>query len=65
MLGEKVISKVFLELTAQKLSINFIILPNIMYNQTRTTVRDGLQVAMEKNQDLRCKWQNFIINYED
>ena len=55
MLGEKVISKVFLELTAQKLLINFVTLPNIIYNQTRTIVRDGLQVAIEKNQDLRCK----------
>ena len=58
MLGEKVISKVFLELTAQKLLIIFIILPNIIYNQTRNTISDGLQVAVEKNQDLKGKWQN-------
>ena len=35
-----------------------------MYNQTRNTIRDGLQVAAEKNQDQKGKWQNFIINYE-
>ena len=64
MLGEKVILKVFLELTPQKLLINFIILPNIIYSQTRTTIRDGLQIAMEKNQNPRGKQQNFIINYE-
>ena len=46
--------------------INFIVLfyQSIMYNQTRNTVRDGLQVAVEKNQDLKGKWQNFKINYE-
>ena len=26
-----------------------------MYNQTRNTVRDGLQVAVVKNQDLKGK----------
>ena len=35
-----------------------------MYNQTRNAIRDELQVAVEKNQDLKGKWQNFIINYE-
>ena len=37
--------------------INFIVLFNqsIMYNQTRNTVRDGLQVAVVKNQDLKGK----------
>ena len=46
--------------------INFIVLfyQSIMYNQTRNTVKDGLQVAVEKNQDLKGKWQNFKINYE-
>ena len=38
-----------------KLLINFIILPNIIYNQTKNTIRDGLQVAVEKNQDLSGK----------
>ena len=37
-----------------ELLTNFI-LPNIIYNQTRTTIRDGLQVAEEKSQDLRGK----------
>ena len=34
--------------------INFIVLfyQSIMHNQTRNTVKDGLQVAVEKNQDL-------------
>ena len=47
--------------------INFIVLfdQSIMYyNQTRNTVRDGLQIAVVKNQDLKGKWQNFIIDYE-
>ena len=46
--------------------INFIVLfyQSIWYNQTRNTVGDGLQVAVEKNQDLKGKWQNFIIDYE-
>ena len=37
--------------------INFIVLfyQSIMYNQTRNTVRDGLQVAVVKNQDLKGK----------
>ena len=37
--------------------INFIVLfyQSIMYNQTRNTVRNGLQVAVEKNQDLKGK----------
>ena len=47
-----------------KVMINFIILPKNIYKETRTTIRDGLQVAAEKNQDLRSKRQNFIINYE-
>ena len=38
-----------------KLVIDFIILPNIIYNQTKNTIRDGLQVAVEKNQDLSGK----------
>ena len=56
MLGEKIYSKVFLELIAEML-INFIVLfyQNIMYNQTRNTVGDGLQVAVVKNQDLNAK----------
>ena len=66
MLGEKVISKVFLELIAQKCWWIFIVLfyQSIMYNQTRNTVRDGLQVAVVKNLDLKGKWLNFIIDYE-
>ena len=46
--------------------INFIVLfyQSIMYNQTRNTVRNGLQVAVVKNQDLKGKWRNFIIDYE-
>ena len=37
--------------------INFIVLfyQIIMYNQTSNTVRDGLQDAVEKNQDLKGK----------
>ena len=37
--------------------INFIVLfyQSIWYNQTRNTVGDGLQVAVEKNQDLKGK----------
>ena len=37
--------------------INFIVLfyQSIMYNQTRNTVRDMLQVAVGKNQDLKGK----------
>ena len=37
--------------------INFIVLfyQSIMYNQTRNTVGDGLQVAVVKNQDLKGK----------
>ena len=29
--------------------------PNFIYNQTRNTIRDGLQVAVDKNQDLKGK----------
>ena len=38
-----------------KMLINFcyFILPSVVYNQTRNTIRDGLQVAVEKNQDLK------------
>ena len=37
--------------------INFIVsfYQSIMYNQTRNTVSDGLQVAAVKNQDLKGK----------
>ena len=40
-----------------KMLINFIVLfyQSIIYNQTRNTIRDGLQVAVEKNQDLKGK----------
>ena len=40
-----------------KMLINFIVLfyQSIIYNQTRNTIRDGLQVAVEKNQDLNGK----------
>ena len=40
-----------------KMLINFIVLfyQSIVYNQTRNTIRDGLQVAVEKNQDLKGK----------
>ena len=40
-----------------KMLINFIVLfyQSIIYNQTRNTVRDGLQIAVEKNQDLKGK----------
>ena len=40
-----------------KMLINFIVLfyQSIMYNQTRNTIRDGLQVAVEKNLDLKGK----------
>ena len=56
MLGEKAISKVFLELTAQNVDKFYcFILPNIICNQTRNTIRDGWQVAVEKNQDLKGK----------
>ena len=42
----------------KEMLINFIVLfyQSIMYyNQTRNTVRDGLQVAVVKNQDLKGK----------
>ena len=40
-----------------KMLINFIVLfyQSIIYNQTRNTIRDGLQVAVEKNHDLKGK----------
>ena len=40
-----------------KMLINFIVLfyQSIIYNQTRNIIRDGLQVAVEKNQDLTGK----------
>ena len=40
-----------------KMLINFIVLfyQSIIYNQTRNTIRDGLQVAVAKNQDLKGK----------
>ena len=40
-----------------KMLINFIVLfyQSIIYNQTRNTIRDGLQVAVEKNHDLMAK----------
>ena len=40
-----------------KMLINFIVLfyQSIIYNQTRNTIRDGLQVAVVKNQDLKGK----------
>ena len=40
-----------------KILINFIVLPNIMHNQTRHTVRDGF--AVEKNQYLQGKLTEF------
>ena len=33
----------------------YFFLPNFIYNQTRNTIRDGLEVAVEKNQDLKGK----------
>ena len=56
MLGEKVILSVF-RINCTEMLINFIALfyQSIMYNQTRNTVRDGLQVAVVKNQDLKGK----------
>ena len=45
--GEKVISKVFLELPAvlhkNADKFYYFILPNITYNQTRNTIKNGLQ----------------------
>ena len=40
-----------------KMLINFIVLfyQSIIYNQTRNTIRNGLQVAVEKNQGLNGK----------
>ena len=49
MLEEKVILKVFLELTAKNVDkCYYFIPPNFMYNQTRNTVRDGLRYNLEK-----------------
>ena len=40
-----------------EMMINFIVLfyQSIMYNQTRNTFRDALQIAVVKNQDLKGK----------
>ena len=40
-----------------KMLINFIVLfyQSVIYNQTRNTISDGLQVAVEKNLDLKGK----------
>ena len=45
------------KINCTEMLINFIVLfyQSFMYNQTRNTVRDGLQVAVVKNQDLRGK----------
>ena len=43
---------------SSKMLKNFIILfyqISCIYNQTRSTIRDRLQVAVEKNQDLKGK----------
>ena len=41
--------------TEMLINFNALFYQSIMYNQTRNTVRDGLQVAVEKNQDLKGK----------
>ena len=58
--------KYVFRINCTEMLINFIVLfyQSIMYNQTRNTVRDGLQVAVVKNQDLKRKLRNFIIHYE-
>ena len=49
--------KSVVRINCTKMLINFIVLfyQSIIYNQTRNTIRDGLQVAVEKNQDLKGK----------
>ena len=49
--------KSFFRINCTKMLINFIVLfyQSITYNQTRNTIRDRLQVAVEKNQDLEGK----------
>ena len=44
-------------INSTKMLINFIVLfyQRIIYNQTKNTIIDGLQVAVEKNQDLKGK----------
>ena len=46
MLGENVILKVFLELTAENVDkFYYFILTNIMYNQTSNTVRESTELT--------------------